>query len=70
MNAESRPLNHEQFLQTYTLNRALGNVGGLEGDTAVEEAEKAWQKMQSVLAKERPRVIESEKLARELMAKA
>lgn len=54
MNAEAKPLNHEQFLQTYALNRALGNVGGLHGDSAAEEAENAWQKIQSILEKDKP----------------
>lgn len=56
MNAESKPLNHEQFLQAYALNRALGHKGGLDGYSAAYEAEAAWQKIQTIMISERERI--------------
>ena len=52
MNGETKTLNHEQFLQTYLLNRALAHVGGLDAPYAVESGEEGWQKIQFIIAKD------------------
>ena len=49
---ETTPLNHEQFLQQYILNRALGNTGGLDAGGAVHQAERAWQEIKRLTAKD------------------
>lgn len=55
MNADDKPLNHEQFLQQYLLNRALGHVGGLEARFAVKSAEEGWQEIQKIIASTSPK---------------
>jgi len=52
MNGETKTLNHEQFLQTYLLNRALAHVGGLDAPCAVESGEEGWQEIQRIIAKD------------------
>ena len=46
---ESLLQSHEQFLQQYVLNRALGHTGGLDPCAALESAEKAYQKIQEII---------------------
>ena len=41
-------LTHEEFLQQYVLNRALGNTGGL-GEVCVDKAQACWDKIQEYL---------------------
>lgn len=45
---QTKEYTHREFLQQYILNRALGHAGGLNGDFAALEAEKAWKEINRI----------------------
>jgi hypothetical protein len=39
---------HEAFLTQYVLNRCIGNTGSMDGESATNQAEKAWGRIQEL----------------------